>query len=63
VTDVFHEASGIKWCWVAATNESETETATCDNAMQLVLLAGCGKTPFFGQIRNLSFAESKADYS
>jgi hypothetical protein len=24
-------------------------------------LAGCGKTPFFGQIRNLYYAESKTD--
>jgi hypothetical protein len=26
-------------------------------------LAGCGKTPFFGQIRNSCYAESKTDYA
>jgi|ERR1035441_9399627 hypothetical protein len=27
------------------------------------VLAGCGKTPFFGQIRNSHYAESKTDCS
>jgi hypothetical protein len=28
-----------------------------------LLLAGCGKTPFFGRFCNFHYAESKADYS
>lgn len=38
--DVFGETSTAKWCWVAATNESKTQTTDCQSALKLVLGRG-----------------------
>jgi hypothetical protein len=33
--DVFADTTNITWCWIAATNERNTEMATYDRAQQL----------------------------
>lgn len=38
--DVFDETSTVKWCWVAATNEKNTQTTDCQSALKLVLGRG-----------------------